>query len=134
MGGEVVLLASDIGSRHNVLSEVPTERQSRLPERKSGCCREGELMQTAQVPKRADTLCFWVCILILLSNLAHVDGQLFVQLSGVLILLLSQEAAFLSWQHVLLPKSKGCHTPCYWGAQAQVQRPLPMLICKRDRD
>lgn len=91
-------------------------------------------MLTAQLPKRTNTLCFWVCILILLSNLAHVDGQLFVQLSGVLILLLSQEAAFLSWRHVLLPKSKGCHTPRYWDAQAQGQRSLPMLICKRDRD
>lgn len=91
-------------------------------------------MLTVQLPERADTLCFWICVLMLLSNLAHMDGQLFVQLSGVLILLLSQEAAFLSWWHVLLPKSKACHTPCYWDAQTQVQRPLTVLIRKCDRD
>lgn len=55
-------------------------------------------------------------------------------LSGVLILLLFHEAACLSWWHMLLPESKGCHTPWYWDAQAQVQCSVPMLICRCDRD
>lgn len=48
-------------------------------------------------------------------------------LSGVLILLLFHEAAFLSWWLMLLPESKGCHTPCYWDAKPRSSALCPCL-------
>lgn len=83
-----------------------------------GAVGKGTQMLTFQLQKEppATMLCFWTWALILLSNLAHLGGQLFVQLSGVLILHLFQEAASLSRWPVMLPESKGCHAPCCWDA------------------
>lgn len=100
--------------------------------RNLGAVEKGNWMLTAQLPKIATILCFWICVLILLYDLAHVDGQRFA--------LWCFDSTSLSWgclsflvAHAASWEQRMPH-PMLLGCQAQVQCSVPMLICRCDRD